>query len=151
MDTRLYFFVPRAFQRQKRETGYEANVPRGDCGTRLYEKPQLKVVGAAYHTDNELLTLLAATGKGLQLYGLSSSVVLQLFQAEANKLEVGGIVPPGPASSTGGPFVCVPCFNHFEKLINARANLRQLESELRMKLKTAYTQNAGKWGGPCKL
>ena len=51
------------------------------------------------------LQQLSKNSKRRKLYGLSSSVVLQLFQDEASKLGIGEMVPPRPATSTGGPLV----------------------------------------------
>ena len=77
-----------------------------------------------------------------RLYGLSSSNVLQCLQAETKRLRAEGIIPPRPATSIGGPYLCLACFSHIERISSTRVALYQLESELEKNItSTASTLN----------
>ena len=76
---------------------------------------------------------LPPTSKKRRLYGLPSSIVLQLLQTKANKLGVEEIIPPRPSSSQGS-YLCLPCFHLIEKAAKARAHLQQLEEDLHKKM-----------------
>ena len=68
-----------------------------------------------------------------RLYGASSCTVLELFKVEATKIGLAGVVPSNSCSSDG-PFLCLPCFQQFEKLSKVRLNEQKLESQLNAKI-----------------
>jgi len=79
------------------------------------------------------LVPLPLSSKRRRLYGLSSSIVLQLLQTEVDRLGVRNIIPPRPSGSQG-PYLCLPCFSLVEKTANARAHVRRLEDDMHKKI-----------------
>ena len=87
------------------------------------------------------LVSLPSANKRRRLYGASSCTVLELFKVEATRLGerlgLAGVVPSNSCSSDG-PFLCLSCFQQFEKLSKVRLNKQELESQLNAKItKTA--------------
>lgn len=80
------------------------------------------------------LESIPVASKRRRLYGISSSIALQSLKEASSEVRLENIIPK--ESCGDGSFLCLPCFRNLEKYSKVKTNLHQLETELRVKIRS---------------
>ena len=80
--------------------------------------------------------LTLANPHGKKVFFRSLSIIILSVKVEDTRLGLAGVVPSNCSNTcaSDGPFLCLPCFQQFEKLLKVRLNEQELESQLNAKI-----------------